>query len=56
MKFITLYVGEPDLKKLKALVDLKFYPNRSEAIRLAIHDLLSLHRAVLLKEGGELSD
>jgi Arc/MetJ-type ribon-helix-helix transcriptional regulator len=41
MKFITLYVPEPYLKALDQLVNEKYYPNRAEAIRTAIRDLLT---------------
>lgn len=40
MKFITLYLPELYIKQLDQLVDERFYPNRSEAIRVAIRDLL----------------
>lgn len=40
MRLITLYVTEADLALLDELVEGKFYPNRAEAIRFAIHDLL----------------
>ncbi len=41
MKLITLYVPETYLKALDRLVGEKFYPNRAEAIRVAIRDLVS---------------
>lgn len=41
MKLITLYLPEPYIKMLDQLVDEKFYPNRAEAIRVAIRDLLN---------------
>ena len=41
MKLVTLYLPERYLKELDQLVAEKFYPNRSEAIRFAIRDLLS---------------
>lgn len=40
MKLITLKVPEGYLKLLDQLVDERFYPNRSEAIRVAVRDLL----------------
>ena len=40
MKLITLYVPEAHLKMLDTLVEKKFYPNRAEAIRFAIRDLV----------------
>jgi len=41
VKLITLYLPEPYLKALQSLVDERYYPNRAEAIRVAIRDLLS---------------
>ena len=42
MKLITLHVPEPYLIALDELVEQKYYPNRAEAIRTAIRDMLSL--------------
>ena len=41
MKMITLYLPEPYIKALNKLVNEKFYPNRAEAIRVAIRDLIN---------------
>ncbi|MEM3550728.1 MAG: ribbon-helix-helix domain-containing protein [Candidatus Bathyarchaeia archaeon] len=41
MKLITLYLPEPYIKALDQLVNARFYPNRAEAIRVAIRDLIS---------------
>jgi len=41
MKLITLYLPESYIKALDQLVAEKFYPNRAEAIRFAIHDLIN---------------
>ena len=41
LKLITLYVPETYLKALDQLVGERFYPNRAEAIRVAIRDLIS---------------
>ena len=41
MKLITLHVPEPHLKALDDLVRRRRYPNRAEAIRNAIRDLLN---------------
>ncbi|MGD8545654.1 MAG: ribbon-helix-helix domain-containing protein [Candidatus Bathyarchaeota archaeon] len=38
---ITLYLPEPYIEALNQLVDEKFYPNRAEAIRVAIRDLIN---------------
>ena len=40
MKMITLYVPELYLKKLDELIDMGHFPNRSEAIRVSIRDLI----------------
>lgn len=40
MKMITLYLPEPYIKALDQLVSERFYPNRAEAIRVAIRDLI----------------
>ena len=40
IKLITVYLTEFDIKNLDALVNRRLYPNRAEAIRLAVHDLL----------------
>jgi len=40
MKLITLYLPEPYLEALDKLVNEKFYPNRAEAIRIAVLDLI----------------
>ena len=42
MKLITLYLPEPYLTALAWLVKAKYYPNRAEAIRIAIRDLLNV--------------
>jgi hypothetical protein len=46
MKLITVYVPEPKIKALDELVKSGFYPNRAEAIRNAINDLLEVHGAI----------
>ncbi|MGY5876949.1 MAG: type II toxin-antitoxin system ParD family antitoxin [Candidatus Thorarchaeota archaeon] len=40
MKLVTLHVPSTYLHGLEKLVDSNLYPNRSEAIRIAIRDLL----------------
>lgn len=42
MKLITLYIPEPYIKALGQLVDEKYYPNRAEAIRIAVRDMLTV--------------
>jgi len=41
MRLITLYLPEPYIKALNQLVNERYYPNRAEAIRVAIRDLLN---------------
>ena len=43
MRYITLYVPQADVDFLDELVRADLYANRSEAIRLAIKDLINLH-------------
>jgi Arc/MetJ-type ribon-helix-helix transcriptional regulator len=40
MKLITLHLPEPYIRDLDTLVDDAFYPNRAEAIRIAVRDML----------------
>lgn len=42
MRLITLYLPEPYIRALDGLVKEKFYPNRAEAIRAAVRDLLKI--------------
>jgi hypothetical protein len=42
VKLITLYLPEPYIKALDSLVEDRFYPNRAEAIRVAVRDLLNI--------------
>lgn len=41
MKLITLYLPVTYIRALDQLVDERYYPNRAEAIRIAVRDLLS---------------
>jgi len=43
MKLISLHLPGRYIRDLDRLVERKFYPNRAEAIRIAIRDLLLLH-------------
>ena len=43
MRYLTLNVPEVDVDFLDELVRAGLYPNRAEAIRLAIRDLRHLH-------------
>lgn len=40
MKLITVHLPETYIRDLDELVDDNFYPNRAEAIRVAVRDLL----------------
>lgn len=40
MKLVTLHIPEQYVEGLERLVENNLYPNRSEAIRIAIRDLL----------------
>lgn len=42
MRLITLNMPEPYLKGLDKLIKEKYYPNRAEAIRIAVRDLLNV--------------
>ena len=42
LKLITLYLPETYIKALDQLVGERFYPNRAEAIRVAIRDMISV--------------
>lgn len=40
MKLITIHLPESYIKDLDELVEENFYPNRAEAIRVAVRDML----------------
>jgi Arc/MetJ-type ribon-helix-helix transcriptional regulator len=41
MRLITLHLPETYIQELDQLVGQRYYPNRAEAIRIAVRDLLS---------------
>ena len=41
MKLITLHLPDTYIRDLDELVNGRYYPNRAEAIRIAIRDLLN---------------
>ena len=41
MRLLTVHLPDPYIQALDKLVDNKFYPNRAEAIRVAVRDLLN---------------
>ena len=49
MKQISLNVPEPYLDAIDDLVRAGFYPNRAEAVRFAILDLIKLHGKIEVK-------
>ncbi len=42
MRAITLHLPEPYIRALDTLVRQQLYPNRAEAIRVAVRDLLKV--------------
>lgn len=44
MKLYTVYFPRALIKKLDNLIERGLYPNRAEAIRLAVRDLVNLHK------------
>jgi Arc/MetJ-type ribon-helix-helix transcriptional regulator len=44
MKRILISLPEKHIELLDNLVNLQFYPNRNEAIRMAVRELLNQHR------------
>ena len=49
MRSIQIYLPEPLIEALDELVRVKMYPHRSEAIRLAVRDLIN-QSDVLVRE------
>jgi Arc/MetJ-type ribon-helix-helix transcriptional regulator len=52
MRLITFYVPEQYLRLLDELCPY-FYPNRAEAIRMAIRDLLRLHNILYVESSTQ---
>ena len=54
MKLITIHMPEPYIRDLDELVGDNFYPNRAEAIRAAVRDMLvsELWEKRRLNDGG----
>lgn len=40
MKLVNIRLPEPYIEALDRLVDARYYPNRSEAVRAAVRDLI----------------
>jgi len=49
IKLITCHIPEQYVKGIEELVDANYYPNRSEAIRVAIRDLLKTELSSLIR-------
>ncbi|MBD3188424.1 ribbon-helix-helix protein, CopG family [Candidatus Bathyarchaeota archaeon] len=49
MQLITVHIPEAYLEGLDSLVSERVYPNRSEAIRVAVRDMLKTELTVFLK-------
>ncbi|MFO8018878.1 MAG: ribbon-helix-helix protein, CopG family [Promethearchaeia archaeon] len=49
MKLVTVHLPEQYISGIEELVGQNFYPNRSEAIRVAIRDLLKSELSSLLR-------
>lgn len=47
LKTITIHIPYAYLKELDKLVEIGKFPSRSEAIRVAVRDLLMLHKKEL---------
>ncbi|MCP4763111.1 MAG: ribbon-helix-helix protein, CopG family [archaeon] len=57
MKLITLYLPDKYLDILESFVDEGLFPNRSEAIRMAVRDLIKNERKFMEnKNNGESSE
>jgi len=56
MKIVTVHLPEAYLEAIDELVRMKVYPNRAEAIRMAVRDLIQREYPIvasLLKNNGE---
>ncbi|MHA1821896.1 MAG: ribbon-helix-helix domain-containing protein [Promethearchaeota archaeon] len=53
MKLISLYVPDMYITLIDELVEAGFFPNRSEAIRVAIRDLIRTENSQLSKKVKE---
>jgi Arc/MetJ-type ribon-helix-helix transcriptional regulator len=52
MKLITLHLPETYLRDLDELVSENYYPNRAEAIRVAVRDLIAEELWERRRSGG----
>ena len=50
MRLVTLHLPETYISDIEKLVSMKRYPNRSEAIRVAVRDLLKVEAWVTNKD------
>ena len=49
MKLITCHFPEAYLEGIEELVSMNMYPNRSEAIRVAVRDLLKVELSTIVR-------
>ncbi|MHA1794234.1 MAG: ribbon-helix-helix domain-containing protein [Promethearchaeota archaeon] len=49
MQLITVHIPEAYLEGLDSLVNERIYPNRSEAIRVAVRDMLKTELSLFLR-------
>jgi len=54
MKLTTLYLSPVYINRLDELVQEGYYPNRADAIRAAIRDMLKAHNKFYVKTGENL--
>ena len=54
MQLITVHVPEAYLSALDTLINEKIYPNRSEAIRVAIRDMLKTELTMFIQPGQKM--
>ena len=54
MKQISLFLPEPYIRALDRLVNDKYYPNRSEAIRAAVRELVRSESHLLKRSTAEV--
>ena len=57
MKVVTIHIPEPYLEAIDELVKRGLYPNRAEAIRMAVRDyIFAMHRHLNKRRGLEGED
>ncbi len=56
MKIVTVFLPEEYLGILEKLVEQGRFPNRSEAIRVAVRDLIKVEYQISVKTGDVMSE